>query len=142
MQGDSEKKNDSQKIILEGMADLKKEIGKLRSDYKKLSKKIGQIEIQGTQDQLSSLNDALLETNRFLASLAIGQFNLFLDQWLQAQLGASGPAYTEVRDFITFMRAKSLQEVTQSHTPLAVADQFQANCIEFFKSHGLRPFSG
>jgi major membrane immunogen (membrane-anchored lipoprotein) len=112
---------DSEKQILEGMADLNREIGKLRSDCKKLSKRINHLELQGFQDQLNTLNDSLLETQRELARLDI----LYAANVI---LGAAESQIPKTSNHFTAQlrvdAGRAQAEVDKSEEPIKVAAEF------------------
>jgi hypothetical protein len=115
MQGDSES------TLLKGLAEIQKEISKLRSDCKKLSKRTEQIEIQGLQDQVTNLHDTLLETRREIARLYIlYHANIIM-------FAAENQELEEADHFIAQLRADSghaQAKVETSQEPRIVAEEF------------------
>ena len=121
--------------------DIKDSIKAFQSDLRKLSKRIGHIEIQGTQEQLNSLHDSLLETNRFLACLCIHERNMWLHEWIRVELSdLSSPTFSQASEFIKTKGEKAYDKAVKSSNPLSVANQFMTDCAEYFHVHGLEPY--
>ncbi len=120
---------------------IKSKVDRLQSDYKKLSKRIDHIEIQGTQEQLNSLHDLLLETRRWLAYLQIHEYCLFLDVFIANKLPEStSPTFEQAAEFIRTKGVKAHSKVEKSSNPIPVVVQFMSDCAEYFQIHGLEPF--
>jgi superfamily II RNA helicase len=118
--------------------DIKDEVGKLRSDCRKLSKRI---EMQGIQDQLSSFHDSLLETKQWLACLGIFVYHIYLGIWIGKELSDStSPTLAQAAEFIKTKGEKAHDKARKSRNPLPVAGQFMTDCAEYFQIHGLEPF--
>jgi hypothetical protein len=127
--------NDSQKEILKGLGDLQREIVKLRSEYKKLSKKIEQIEFQGLQEQIIHLHDTLLETQREVARLYV----LYHGNTLMGAAEYQKPKESD--HFIAQLRASSgcaQAKIETSANPRVVAEEFMKKAYEDAEKLGIK----
>lgn len=117
------------------LSDIKGEISKLRSDYKKLSKRIDQIEILGLQEQINSLADVLLTTQRVLARLHMHhEFNNFCFTLLSQKPEIYNEVYAQLTVDLTALRIQA----DTSMTPLPLAQQFQQKCRNYADQVGLK----
>ncbi len=138
MQNDWESKFYKELAEIKGIKDKAR---KIRSDFNKLSKRVGQIEIQGLQEQINSLNEALLKTNRYLACLHIHEHSMYLNEWIRTELSdLSRPSFSQAAEFLTTKSKKAHDAAIESSIPLSAADQFTIDCAEYFQTHGLQPY--
>lgn len=122
---------------------LHKEIEKIESSNRELTKKIKNIEIQGLQEQITSISQSLLETNRYLANIDIAYLRVFLLKWL-----ANVPSkeiepklFLRAIDFVKDHAISSQERAKLSQTPLDVSENYTKECKEFFKNNELHAFT-
>ena len=121
--------------------DIKDSIKALKSDLRKLSKRIDNIEILGIQEQFNFLHDSLLETKQYLACLGIFAYHMYLGIWIGKELSDStSPTFSQAVKFIKTKGEKAHDKARKSRDPLSVAGQFMTDCTEYFQIHGLEPF--
>jgi hypothetical protein len=117
---------------IEGIED---EIKKINSGHKKLSKRVNQIEIQGLQEQLNSLNDALIETQRILARLCISYTSDYIMAATQHQKpGVPRESFNQLVADTVLARS----QVNTSQKPLLLAKEFVKKSYDDAEKQGIK----
>jgi hypothetical protein len=111
---------------------IKKKVGKLRSDYRDLSERFG---IQGIQDQLNSLHDSLLETQRMVARLFILYASNSITEVAQRQKPKISSHFIDQLNVDT---ASATAEANTSDEPLAIASEFVNKACEGAEKLGIK----
>ncbi len=115
--------------------DIEGEIKRIHSNHKRLSSRIRQIEIQGFQEQLNSLNDALLETQRVLARLSIHYASVNLHDLVRRQKPElAHQVFVQLAANASSARAQA----KISKEPLLTSSQFSEKCKEHQKKLGIK----
>jgi septal ring factor EnvC (AmiA/AmiB activator) len=123
------------KDIKDEIRDIRDKIKTLQSDYRKLSKRMDNLEILGIQDQLNSLHDSLLETQRFLARIGISYASTNLLYNVQQQKPAMAK---KIFAQLTADASAARKEATISTKPLSILKQFHDKCYEDQKEWGIK----
>ena len=113
---------------------IKDKIDKLQSGYKKLSNRIDQIEILGLQEQLNSINDTLLETQRTLARYMIIADGEFYDDVVKEQ---KPNLYNSFHSQLIVDIGKATTKAKTSNEPLIVRGEFAKSYSERTKEMGI-----
>ena len=132
MQNDFEAQFYTELAEIKGIED---EIKKINSGHKKLSKRIYQIEILGLQEQLNSLNDALIETQRILARLSISYTADYIMAAIQHQKpGVPRESFNQLVADTVLARS----QVNTSQKPLLVAKEFMKKSYDDAEKQGIK----
>jgi septation ring formation regulator EzrA len=113
---------------------VKKKTGKLQSDYKKLSKRIDQLEILELQEQFNSLHDSLLETQRFIATLGIHYVCTHLLEMVQHQ---KPEMVDQIFSQLTADAAAARAQAKTSPTPMVIINQLSDKFDGYVKEWGI-----
>jgi septation ring formation regulator EzrA len=115
---------------LKDIDELKRKIDELHSNFEELAERIDTLEILGIQDQLSSLHDSLLETQRDLAKL---QIRVTHDESIIHE-----ETQSVLPQFVSELSA-ALAKVHTSEVPLPIANEFVSKRWEDLKKLGINP---
>jgi hypothetical protein len=136
---------DTEREILNGLADLKKEVSSLKKKLGSLTKQVNeQIAISGFQEQLTAfdrkiteLESKSLDTQRTLASDEVEQLRILLDHRL---ITDKPPKMKTARDFLLIKSTEAKEKIKHSSLPFSISDQFNIDCRSYFKDNKFRGF--
>ncbi len=126
--------------LTEQLPKLDKRIKKLESHCRQLSTKINRIEIQGLQDQFTSLTDNILQIKRTLARFEMDFTQSHMIDAIRISL--SGSIKQRAEDHIKLEFARSAEALKHTMEPLFIGLKFRKNCIKFSEANNLDAFYG
>jgi hypothetical protein len=114
--------------------ELKKQVKKANSTCDKLSNKIKSLELQGLQDQIVSLNESLVDTQRSLAVFMIFHIGRYYIQIVERKKPEI------IRPFSTQMVADTTSarvKAASSNDPLSISVEFSKKCGDRVEKLGI-----
>ena len=121
--------------LTEQVPALQNKINSVDSHYKQLSTKVKRIEIQGLQEQITSLGESLLETSRVLARLEMDFTQNHICTVIVANI--SSPKREQLTEQIRLTFARSATSLGNSPKPLSIAKQFKDTCMKYSTDYNL-----
>ncbi len=126
---------------------VKENITTLKARCTKISNELSQIKAQGQQEQIFALADrvsqienSLLETDRFVAGLAIQQLRLHLERTLSQDRENPRIIRQNAREYVIERCATAAQLISDSSTPFQVYNDYLTQCGTYFRDKGLPGF--